>query len=475
MSDPPNVLLVILDSVRAKNTSIHEYDRNTTPFLKNFKDNSTHYRQARSPGTDSITSHVSMFTNMHVEEHEAVENTARIDINKTIWRELADTYGYKTGLFTPNPVISDASNLGEAFQTTKTAKFSPLRYKDEVLFENAYYPDDPSLSKQEHIAKCFNDTNTVRSLLNCSSAYTFPRFEQIINRYLEEEYRKLPGDKYISAFLNWQKERQQPWAACINLLDAHVPYDPLDEYDIWSEGSYEKNTREILEDHRWNELEETMDYYDAAILQLDNFMEDLIGELQRRNNLDDTLVIITSDHGLGFGEESLLYPELRIVRKKWGLHEVLTHVPLLVNYPGQKSSETVDSVVTLTNIPKLIHSVINHSDDDPLVNDGFAISSTRRLSEEKNSYGYVEFVKKCYGPWKAVYENDESVKKYMIRRGDGIVARVPDAHTAVVTDDDPFKTTKRYFSKMDSGDIRQGTSDISNELAEHLRHLGYSE
>lgn len=115
------MLLIVLDSVRARNTSLHGYSRTTTPFLEAFSERSTVYTQARSPSSYSIASHVSMFTNMHVEEHGAVENTATIDINRTIWSELASEHGYATGLFTPNPVIADASNLHKAFITTKTA------------------------------------------------------------------------------------------------------------------------------------------------------------------------------------------------------------------------------------------------------------------------------------------------------------------------------------------------------------------
>ncbi len=419
-----------------------------------------------------------MFTNMHVEEHQAVENTASIDVDSTIWREIASNYGYATGLFTPNAVIADASNLHEAFDTTETARFSPLKYMDWQLFADAYNPmSNLERSKFEHVTASLLHDQPIRSALNCASAYVFPRAKSVFGALFQEEYRKLPGDKYISAFLDWEGSTGAPWAACINLLDAHAPYHPLEEFREWSTGSYVKRTDEILTDGRWDLLREAIDHYDACILQSDQFVAHLLDQLEDRGTLDDTLVIITSDHGLGFGESSHLYPEVKMARKKWGLHEVLTHVPLLVKYPGQHTSTIENRVATLTNIPRLIRGVIGEKTGDPLVDDGVALSSTGRLFEhDAPLYHQVEFLEKCIGPWRAVYENSEGMaRKYMVRDGDDVIVEIPDAQSATVVDGDAKAMVHDNFSTLNESGISRGTNEISEELTEHLRHLGYHE
>lgn len=229
-----------------------------------------------------------------------------------------------------------------------------------------------------------------------------------------------------------------------------------------------------MTDGRWDLLQETIDHYDACILQVDSFVEHLVDQLEARGTLENTLMIVTSDHGLGFGESSHLYPEVKMARKKWGIHEVLTHVPLLVKYPGQESPVSKDKVATLTNIPQLIRSVISGDDTDPLVDDGIAISLTGRLFEDEvDAYSDVDFIQKCIGPWRAVYENgDNGVRKHMIRDGDGVVVEILDAQSSKVVDRDAHTMVREHFSTLSEFDIKTGKNDISEELSEHLRHSG---
>ena len=103
----PNVLLVILDSVRAKNTSLLGYPRETTPKLETFAKNATTYTNARAPGIHSISSHTSIFTGYHVAEHQATSHGASLRPGHTVWEMLSGA-GYRTGLFTPNAVVAES-------------------------------------------------------------------------------------------------------------------------------------------------------------------------------------------------------------------------------------------------------------------------------------------------------------------------------------------------------------------------------
>jgi len=81
----PNVLLIVLDSVRAKNTSLHGYGRETTLFLEEFAEQSTQHEQARAPPSWSLPSHVGMFTGLHVAEHNPqIDGQIRKDM---LWKD----------------------------------------------------------------------------------------------------------------------------------------------------------------------------------------------------------------------------------------------------------------------------------------------------------------------------------------------------------------------------------------------------
>lgn len=111
-----NTLLVVSDNVRARNTSLHEYGRETTPFLDEFSQLSTTYRQARLPRMTSLPSHTSIFTGTHVEEHGAYDSIRhQVKRGVTVWDDLRDE-GYTTGVFSYNlNLIDESSSLQRAF------------------------------------------------------------------------------------------------------------------------------------------------------------------------------------------------------------------------------------------------------------------------------------------------------------------------------------------------------------------------
>jgi arylsulfatase A-like enzyme len=113
-----NVLFVVADSLRAANTSLLGYRRETTPFLSEFAAESTVYTQARAPSNWTVPSHVSMFTGTDAAAH-GFEITERLTEGHTIWEELAAA-GYGTTPTTP------AGNwaTGQTGSTTPTSCWS---------------------------------------------------------------------------------------------------------------------------------------------------------------------------------------------------------------------------------------------------------------------------------------------------------------------------------------------------------------
>jgi arylsulfatase A-like enzyme len=168
------------------------------------------------------------------------------------------------------------------------------------------------------------------------------------NRYLEGllGFVDLPGRKLagptIDSALDWIGQLEgQPFFGFLNLYDAHAPYNPP------GLESYLERVSETPDAPAYAEGS-AIASYDGGIAYMDRELERLFDELSRSGLLENTLVIITSDHGEEFGEhglfghgDSLFWPSIR--------------VPLIVRLPGAQQGGTRRvSPVSLTEIPAFV-------------------------------------------------------------------------------------------------------------------------
>lgn len=332
-----NVLLVVADSLRAANTSLLGYRRETTPFLEDFAAEATVYTQARSPSNWTVPSHVTTFTGHEAAAHE-FEITDRLQLGHTIWETLADR-GYDTGLFSDNPFLTaHESGLDRPFEH---AEGTPDEW-------------DPAYDTGGNLGEWPN------------------------------------GFHYAERLLEWTGERDGPWAACVNLMDTHRPYEPVAEYDEWSDDSVRALQEEMGYKWHWEffagnlslgfaQLLETI--YDGAIRQADAIFERIVAGLAERDELDDTLVVFTSDHGEGLGEPTALAAEPPAVSHRLGTHDELFHVPLVVRAPGQRAGRRVHDLATLSRFPDVVRALA--LDERPVDGGAFVADEGRAVASQR--------------------------------------------------------------------------------------------
>lgn len=472
MSDHPNILLVILDSVRAKNTSLHNYKNKTTPFLNDFADNATQYKQARAPSIHSVASHASIWSGRHVEEHGCIEHSSKLEPKETVWNDLSSN-GYETGLFTPNTIVGEASNLSEPFDYVDVPKAISSR-----PFSDAIAPLDldgqPSITK--FVKAAIEAGQPIRGIIN--GVYAFNRSRK--------PRPTAPAQQYGSSFLDWQAKCEDSWAACLNFMDPHLPYLPDEEFDIWAGEKLRKLHKSIPPGpfaekfpakRPWWELEALTSLYDGGIRQADAEVRRIITELKARNEYEDTLIVITSDHGEGFGETSILRPELRMVDHSWGINEVLVHVPLVVKYPGQTEKSVINKPASLTNFRQVVKGVKNGKRSG--FEDGQVLTTTFRLKPENiDSIGAPDFAELAVGPWRAAYHlEDGLVTKYAaVGRSNRSTAtvKIPNAHVSFCEKRDDGNQVESDFKDVtiDEG-LKKTNGQIENPVKDRLKELGY--
>jgi arylsulfatase A-like enzyme len=448
--DRPNVLLVVLDSVRAANTSLLGHRNRTTPTLDRFAEHATVYRQARAPGVWSLPSHVSLFTGLEVPEH-GVTIDRRIEPSHTVFEGL-ESEGYATGVFGSNVYITDHPvGVGDCFGT--------------VVGVPESVPDGYAVSG-------------------------------------EFEMSHPTGFWYAERFLEWVDDAHTndgSWAACVNVMDGHRPYLPEPEYDRWGEEDAREVQRELGRgEFVWGFYGERYPYwylaaleglYDGAVRQADAVLSRLLVGLEERGVLEGTLVVICSDHGDGLGERSAVPGEPRCIAHTLGTNEALTHVPLVVKAPGQTEGRKVDDLATLTRFPAAVEEFAGPDGSVPDTDSGvFAAPNGRCLTYRGEIDGpkldasrrycgdrYEEYVSESV----AVYEDrpGRAIRKRAMWGDEAVGTTVYGARAEVIEGPVEAEAVAEVLSGYPLRDIgtdrEADEEDLDPAVRAHLADIGY--
>ncbi|MGI9078674.1 MAG: sulfatase [Gemmatimonadaceae bacterium] len=306
----PNILIVILDTVRAASLSLYGYERLTTPALTRWAADGVAFERAISSSSWTLPSHSTMFTGRDASELTA-DWRVPLDANFPTVAEQFRDKGYVTSAFVAN--------------TYYTAHDSGL----ERGF--VHYEDYKTTLEQVIWSSTLAQTNLGRALIWSRS---WRDVWQALKRFntrtptLLIAHRKR-GAEVTDDFLAWQAgQRGRPFFAFLNYFDAHEKYDPPAKY------------RQLF-----SRKPGAKELYEGSIRYLDDQLERLFSTLRRRGVLDNTVVVVTSDHGEQFDEHGL---------KGHGnsLYLQLIHVPLVLRYPvSVAAGRRVTDPVSLRDLP----------------------------------------------------------------------------------------------------------------------------
>jgi arylsulfatase A-like enzyme len=196
------------------------------------------------------------------------------------------------------------------------------------------------------------------------STYNLTRRQLAFWLRLQNSHQELVSrrSRRISAkFLRWVDRREgRPFYAFVNYFDAHAPYFAPKPFDV----AFSKTPpRYWIDEPRPtdpNVLRELETAYESSILYLDHELKQLLAALRQRGVLDNTLVIVTSDHGEQFGDH-----DVRYLGHERSLYATALRVPLVMVYPPSVPAGTRRSeVVSIRDVPATVMDVLQLSQED---------------------------------------------------------------------------------------------------------------
>lgn len=317
----PNILLIVMDATRAASLSCYGYHRPTTPNLERFAERCVLYELAISPSGWSLPTHASLFTGLYPSKHGAHEQHKLLAPDHPTLAEILRAHGYRTVAICSNRYVGPATGLDRGFD-----EFAPGTGR--------------SSSVLSQIAR-----KASRALVWLRGWYDSGAGE--VNKEVLASLRRL------------QRERP-PFFLFVNFGEAHTPYRPPREYNRYlPDGVSFKRAREVDQDP-WHYLtglsslgEQDLSIlaalYDAEISYLDARIAEVVGWLEASGTLDETMVIITADHGENLGDHQMM-------GHKYCLYDTLVHVPLIIHYPEGVTTpgRVVHQVQTLDVLPTIL-------------------------------------------------------------------------------------------------------------------------
>jgi arylsulfatase A-like enzyme len=326
----PNILVLVVDALRADHLSAYGYARPTSPNIDRLAREGVLFEHAFATSPWTLPSHASLLTGRFPFEHGVGWREPRSLITRrdpTLGEALL-ARGYRTAAFSAN-----------SFWFTRERGFD----RGFVHFEDYFHSWTDALSR------------TLYGRL----------FERFVLRRIG--FEDIPARKRAlginDALLRWiDRDRTIPFFVFVNYMDTHDPYLPPQPYR--SRFSRVKAPGGII---NWRvgrshpaltpeQLQNEIDAYDGAISYVDHAVGQLIEDLRRRDLMGNIVIVVTSDHGEAFGEHGVYLHANSLY-----LNEI--RVPLVLWSPGRvPNGQRIRQPVTNAAVPATVMDVIGADD-----------------------------------------------------------------------------------------------------------------
>lgn len=291
----PNLILVSLDTLRADRLGAYGYKRDTTPFLDSLAAESVVFENTVAPSPWTLPSHVSMFSGLYAGSHGVDRPKVKIGAQTRLITQTLKEHGYTTIAYTGGGYVGKWFGFPRGF--------------DEFHIDG----EENRNGERSFAASLMWAGEKLKNLPRDKSFFLF------LHTYaIHCPYR--PAEPYLSMFNSQDAQRIHP-GRCGTVYNKKGV-----------------NAAQALY---------ISDRYDGSIRQVDGFLKSFFDGLRAEGVLDNTIVIITSDHGEEFLEHGRIGHQMSLFKE-------LLMVPLIVSVPGLQGHRVSTPVSGVDLFPTVV-------------------------------------------------------------------------------------------------------------------------
>ena len=473
-SHSPNVLLLTVDCFRYDRCGFNGHSRDTTPFLDSLARESYVFDNAYATGPYTPESFPGILAGLHskdVKYSEEITCKAIPEKAPTLAEHLNNN-GYRTEATITNTHLSRNRNFDKGFENYNNIRIS----QSASMVERR----KNSSSKLRRIYD--NIFSFFEKKINSQSTYPNPYVPLLaLQRYVQlGDWPTVPASEVIEQFQqNYTTSKShKPIFNWLHFMDLHAPLHP--DKVTWNG----KGTRQMsklkhffADSSRISEIYHSRysEMYDGVLRYVDSRIENLVQIIKNQGQWDNTILIVTGDHGEALGERG------KYDHPRHYLYDELLRVPLLVRIPGEEGNR-IRSLFSLSWLHELITEITDISraplpatsgSDTHL--SGEEYEGKFVLSDSVSEHGYSAAVRD--EEHKLVRHTGDSIAKYINEIGAReqlFSFKLDRAETSPINMEAPahLNTAIDEYS-IQPDKVEPLNDDLGQEAAGRLKQLGY--
>lgn len=371
-SSNPNIILIVIDALRARNLGCYGGDVDSSPNIDNIAEKGILFEKCYSCWNTTDQSLTSIFSGRYPRTHGIVHHGDKItpadlnifnSLNVKLLAEILQNTGYKTfavdwmGRWFKNGFDyygyePERTFFTKLFYRVFTVPYVHLRYMVANIGLLKIYAKKRTTSIR----------STWRGLRDVWSTFRF-----------SFELARIQDANYVTSLVKGliKKEKNENFFLFLHYWDTHSPYNCPKRFVSKTRGSRKPESLFLSK------------YY-GAVRYVDDSLGKLMAVLENEKLLDNTLIIITSDHGESLTEHSIFFDH-------HGLYDVTTHVPLIFYHPEIfPKSKRVKGLIQHIDVVPTLYELLNIESKDSAFDGTSLLPLVRGEKEEIRSFALSE-------------------------------------------------------------------------------------